>query len=373
MATLKPRPRRNQAAAASSDKVGRWVDLLAAMLQRSMPATFEDLAGDIPAYASGNKSKATLMRMFERDKDELRGAGIPIETVAIDEETTGYRLRRRDFYLPYLDMLGQSRSARVKRWDYQGLVPITLSPDDADILASAARRVAAFGGQFAKEAQAAAAKMAFDLPDIATRAPDARILNDDEREAPMVELLSDAVHRRKRVRFRYRATAQDTPRSAEVRDLEPYGLFFLGSHWYVAGRDAERNALRNFRVSRMLAPQVNRKRAQSADFEIPADFDLRAHARAKQPWELGDAEDRQVVIELVRRTGDAEAAGRLGAHVSGHPARRRFSVRRPDAFARWLLSFAGELRPVEPAEFVERFRLLATETLKVYRKSGREK
>jgi hypothetical protein len=49
--------------------------------------------------------------------------------------------------------------------------------------------------------------------------------------------------------------------------------------------------------------------------------------------------------------------------VEGHPHRRRFRVRRRDAFARWLLSFAGELVPVSPSEVVSDFQALAAETL----------
>ncbi|MGH7293475.1 MAG: hypothetical protein ACRELB_01010 [Polyangiaceae bacterium] len=45
----------------------------------------------MPAYAAGQGP--TLMRMFERDKDELRAFGVPIETVTTNDESA-YRLRR---------------------------------------------------------------------------------------------------------------------------------------------------------------------------------------------------------------------------------------------------------------------------------------
>jgi hypothetical protein len=47
--------------------------------------------------------------------------------------------------------------------------------------------------------------------------------------------------------------------------------------------------------------------------------------------------------------------------------KRRFTVRREDAFARWLLSFSGEALPLSPAELVDRYRELAGETLALYR------
>lgn len=65
----------------ASTKLQRWTDLLAALLRRRYPATFEELAPDIPAYSDSAKKHDALMRMFERDKDELRSFGIAIDTV----------------------------------------------------------------------------------------------------------------------------------------------------------------------------------------------------------------------------------------------------------------------------------------------------
>ena len=52
------------------------------------------------------REKQTVRRMFERDKDELKAFGIPIETVRFTinyghEQQDGYRLARKDFHLPY--------------------------------------------------------------------------------------------------------------------------------------------------------------------------------------------------------------------------------------------------------------------------------
>jgi predicted DNA-binding transcriptional regulator YafY len=63
------------------------------------------------------------------------------------------------------------------------------------------------------------------------------------------------------------------------------------------------------------------------------------------------------------RTGAAAAAFRLGEEVEGHSDRRRFRVRRSDAFARWLLSFGGDLVPLSPGELVEEYQGLVRETL----------
>ena len=79
----------------ASQKIQRWIDLLAALLRRRFPASLEDLVREVPGYALGQKKDA-LRRTFERDKDELRAFGIPIETVTGPEgEVVGYRLQPR--------------------------------------------------------------------------------------------------------------------------------------------------------------------------------------------------------------------------------------------------------------------------------------
>src|SRR5690348_10920928 len=88
-------------------KLQRWTDLLAALLRRSTAATFEEIARDVPAYSANAKKKDAVMRMFERDKDELRSFGISIDTIQFEDDSgdaSGYRLDRKSFYLPYLSL-----------------------------------------------------------------------------------------------------------------------------------------------------------------------------------------------------------------------------------------------------------------------------
>jgi hypothetical protein len=58
----------------------------------------------------------SVRRKFERDKDELRAFGIPLETVSYSinrglEEAQGYRLSKKNFYLPYLKLLKEEGEA----------------------------------------------------------------------------------------------------------------------------------------------------------------------------------------------------------------------------------------------------------------------
>lgn len=247
-------------------------------------------------------------------------------------------------------------------------MPIQITADDADLLAAAARRAEELGGPVARDAQSVVKKLSLDIPSIADRsAPETRIANSDRSDPETLDVLADAIRRRKRVEIRYGPIApSDEHAKKGTRHVEGYGLFFLSGHWYLAGRDTDRDALRNFRISRVEVKKVNATKAQSPDYEIPGDFDLRVHARARQAWELGDEQDSEIIVEIVRATAEAVSAAKHGTAITGEPSQRRFLVRRQDVFARWLLSLAGDIRPVAPQSFVDEWRGLAKATLARY-------
>jgi proteasome accessory factor B len=386
----------------SEQKLQRWVDLLAALLVRQRYAPFDELAKDIPGYDIANAQHDSVMRTFERDKDELRRFGVPIETVKDGEgETLGYRLDRKAFYLPYLMVSSHERAAhgpkRVDHDGYRSLQTLAFEPDELDAIMEAAARVRALGDPtLAREAEAAIRKLALDLPlgavlqDVAspmaaedrlirlhrmdtpseqnaasfTRSLRAMIVPPRRQaDPPVFDRLSDALARRKVVTFDYFAIERD---ERSRRTVQPYGLFFVSSHWYLAGRDVDRDALRNFRLSRLSSVEVNSKKSQSADYEIPHDFSLRDHAQAREPWEIGEGDATAAIVEFTATTGATQAALKLGRAVGGSEHRRQFDVRRPDVFARWLLSFGGDARPIEPAEVRAAYASAAAATLGRY-------
>ncbi len=359
-------------------KLQRWTDLIAALLRRNFPATFEDLARDIPAYQNPDKKKDAVMRMFERDKDELRAFGISIETIpSRDEgEAAGYKLDKKGFYLPYLSLAardGQTGSTPRKpdKWGFRALASLVFEPDELQTVADAAQRVRALGDPvLAEEAESAIRKLSFDLP--IPPAEDGGGVMLMERAVPpyapvqhesVFELVNDALVRRKSIEFQYHSMSTDL---VARRHADPFGLFFLSSHWYLAARDREKDELRNFRLTRMSGVEVNSLRSQSADYEIPPGFKLREHARSKHSWELGEGDRNEAIVSFPGSSGAAQAAARLGVTVEGHEDHRMFRFRRSDAFARWLLSFGGEAVPVSPDALVAEYNELLDATQAVY-------
>jgi len=374
------------AAGGANLKLQRWVDLIATLLARNVPATFEELATDVPAYARalelaasaesparGRTLRESLKRSFERDKDELRSFGVPIESLddADGNPNGAYRLRRRNFYLPYLCFAVPGgrpvEPRRVDQWGYQALTTLTFEADELQAVVQAAAGVRALGDPLlAADVESALRKLAVDLPvDAVMAAPDEPhvLLARARPDAATFESLGDALRRRKLVTFEYHAMSSDR---TERREVEPYGLFFLSAHWYLAARDRARGEVRNFRLNRMSALTVNTARAQRPDYDVPATFRLREHARSRQAWELGDGDPVMARVRCLGASGPTMAALRLGAVVEGATDDRTFAVRRPDAFARWLLSFAGEMVPMAPPEVVGAFQELLVATTAVY-------
>jgi predicted DNA-binding transcriptional regulator YafY len=316
--------------------------------------------------------------MFERDKDELRSFGIAIETIQFEEdETSGYRLDRKTFYLPYLALASTggktgSTPKKVSKLGYRALETLIIEPDELNIIAAAATRVKSLGDPILSEdADSAMRKLAFDLPlpaDGEYHRPVADLVASmrpmvREQHENVFELLNDALTRRKRITFDYHTIESD---HVTHRHVEPYGLFFLSSHWYLAAKDIDKGDLRNFRLNRIQNVEINSSRAQTSDYSIPADFNLREHARSKKPWELGDGAGGDAIVDFHNPTGAAKAASRLGVAIEGGSDRRKFRFRRVDSFARWLLSFAGEAIPVAPDALVTEFTRQVRETQSIY-------
>ena len=358
------------AAAPAGAKLQRWVDLLAALLVHRFPVTFEELAPRVPAYSAPGRTRSTLERKFERDKDELRAFGVPIESQTVERDIgpmVAYVLRQANFYLPLLCAVhdgGRATPRKSDQFGYRASADLTFEPDELAAVSEAAARVRALGDPIlAADAESAMRKLAMDLPVDGATAEVTHLVPAARPNAALFEALGSAVARRKVLRFQYHAMSTDR---TERRTVEPYGLFFLGSQWYLVGRDADRDALRNFRLTRMSGAEVNPRAEHTPDFIVPKEFVLREHASSRQAWELGDADAASVTVRFAVKSGAAAAAAKLGAPVAGKPDQRRFDVRRIDNFALWLLSFAGEATPVEPASLTAAWRKLAERTRAMY-------
>jgi proteasome accessory factor B len=205
----------------SKRRTERLLSIVVLLLSTRRYLTAEEIRAAVHGYP---EQYDAFKRMFERDKDELRDLGIPLETGMnnpLDEEP-GYRISRQDYELP----------------------EIRLEADEAAVLGIAARVWQS--AEFAGAAAGALLKLkAAGLEDQqATPGIEPRLTTQEPAFGPLWEAVRD--HRP--VTFSHRAPGRT---DATKRDLEPWGVVNRRGRWYVAGWDRTRNDTRVFRLDRI--------------------------------------------------------------------------------------------------------------------------
>ena len=90
----------------SARKSERLLNLLIALLVSRGYVDKHRLREVIPDYREAGSEDA-FEKMFERDKEDLRALGVPIETGGFDPlfgDEAGYRIPRQAFELPQIDL-----------------------------------------------------------------------------------------------------------------------------------------------------------------------------------------------------------------------------------------------------------------------------
>jgi proteasome accessory factor B len=236
-------------------RVERLLNLLACLLDTSVPLTQEELVREVAGYP---ESKTAYRRAFERDKETLRAMGVPIrvETPPFgDPNESGYRVDPDEYYLPDLH-LDQNETAALN----VALNAVSLGD------AAGHGAIMKLGGRVvAGDDTAPLASLPL---------------------APALASLFDAYRRRCEIEFSYRGRA---------RTVQPWAIVSRSGHWYLVGHDRDRDAVRTFRADRIEGDAVP---LDETDFEVPASFDARDYLRA-EPWTWGNAEreDVDVLVE----------------------------------------------------------------------------
>jgi proteasome accessory factor B len=209
----------------SAQKTERLLNLVIALLSTRQFLSKDQIRRAVPQYAECATDEA-FDRMFERDKDELRDMGIPLQTGGNDacfDDEVGYRVDRADYAVP----------------------EVRFEPDELAVLGLASRVWAQ--ASLAAPANRALLKLKADGIE-----PDSSSLVGIEPRVrtsePAFEPVYAAVRDRRAITFPYRRSGA---REAAVRRLEPWGIVSRHGRWYVVGHDLDREATRVFRLSRM--------------------------------------------------------------------------------------------------------------------------
>lgn len=239
-------------------RVERILNLLAFLLDTTVPRTQAEIVREVTGYPEG---KEAARRAFERDKETLRGMGVPLRVEPVpfgDANEVGYRVDPDEYYLPDLGLTAEETAALN--------VAVQAVPMGDGAGYGALMKLGGLTGDSA----APIASLPF---------------------APALPALFDAYRRRATIRFRYRG---------EERWVEPWVLVARSGRWYVAGYDRDRGATRTFRADRI---ESDVEVGAGGEFEVPADFDAATVLR-DEPWSWG--EQAPVVVELLVDPGHEE-------------------------------------------------------------------
>jgi proteasome accessory factor B len=369
----------------AASKVQRQIDVIAYLVGRHLPVSVEELMRKIPAYAEKwntetSTDQATARRTFERDKDDLRKFGIPLRTVKYTvngQEVEGYEIARRDFYLPYLQLIsGESEAPHYT--SRHRVAEVQVDRDQAPLALHALRRIEDIPSfPFAAEARSAFRKLAFDLdPELFGSGAAALFIDrpDAAELASRLRLLSDSLLACKRVTFRYHGIYRGEPTD---RNVAGYGLLFQSGQWYLIGHDAMRNDVRMFRIGRMQEIAANTEAPNTPDYEIPRTFRLRDYV-GRRAWELGNNDEERLVVNVLFRFphslwAERNKYGRLLETQPDGSTLRVFDVYQPNPFLRWILSLESDAEIVSPPELNVQLQGMARTVAAAHRGSADER
>jgi predicted DNA-binding transcriptional regulator YafY len=226
-----------------AERTERLLNLVLCLMATRRAVSRADIHASVPGYGPW-ASGAAFERKFERDKDELRGMGIPIETV-IDAhgDVEGYRIARDQYALPPLDFTAAELAVIALAagvWDEAILGPSATT---------ALRKIEAVHGQPARAVEES-------LVRVQVSAADAALL-------PLMAGLRE----RRVVTFDYRRSAAS---ELARRRVDPWGVISKDGRWYLVAFDHDRSATRVFRLSRIVGT-VNvtaQPQAHPADPEV---------------------------------------------------------------------------------------------------------
>jgi len=309
----------------SKRRTERLLSIVVLLLSSRRYLTAEQIRAAVSGYPEQDES---FKRMFERDKEELRDLGIPLETgrdSALDDDL-GYRITRQDYELP----------------------EIHLEPDEAAVLGLASRvwqsaeLAGAAAGALLK--LKAASREIDDDTSTAHRGIEPRLTTQEPAFGPLWEAVRD----RRPVTFEHRAGGRS---DATKRTLEPWGVVNRRGRWYVAGHDRGRNAPRVFRMSWITGPV--RLAGPPGSVQVPEGTDVRELVK---DWDRAPARDRTAILAVRENAGvGLRRWARETVPEKDRPGWDRVTVSFADSgwYADYLASFGPDVIVLDPPDLRE--------------------
>jgi proteasome accessory factor B len=308
----------------SKRRTERLLSIVVLLLSSRRYLTAEQIRAAVSGYPVEQES---FKRMFERDKEELRDLGIPLETgSSAQDDEIGYRISRQDYELP----------------------EIHLEPDEAAVLGIASRvwQSAELAGAATGAAlKLRAASRETDADDAAS--PPLGIQPRLTTQEPAFGPLWEAVRDRRPVTFDYLASGRS---EKTKRTLEPWGVVNRRGRWYVAGHDRARDAPRVFRLSR-ISGQV-KLAGPAGSVKVPDGADVRELVKG---WDKPLTREHTATLRVRSDAGFALHRWGRAEPDAEQPGWDLVSIAYsdPDWYAGYLASFGPDVVVLDPPELRE--------------------
>jgi proteasome accessory factor B len=296
----------------SAAKLERLLNLTALLLATTRPLSAQDIRERLGVYPDETDA---FRRAFERDKDDLRAMGVPLEIEPVPgvvPAVDGYRIPKDRYYLR----------------------DPGLTPEELAALRMAAS-VVRLEGMSAREGL-------LKLGGLVGEDDGGMGLAVGALPSGNVAPLFGAIAARTPVRFTYRG---------EVRTVDPYRLDFQRGRWYLSGHDHSRGEERAFRLDRFESgtevldgPRFARPPQGRSGVQI-------------EPWQLGDGEGT-----VARLLVDAAQAPWIVQHLGPSSVLEErpdgsvvvaVTVANRDNFRSFVLTFLNHAEVLEPADLRE--------------------
>ncbi|MFT7709605.1 helix-turn-helix transcriptional regulator [Clavibacter tessellarius] len=320
----------------------RLFSLVLALLATEQGLTKNEVLSSVQGYRQRYRAggdNANLERQFERDKDDIRDLGVPLETVESPGQEGNNQLLRY----------------RIPRGAYELPADLSFTPEETTLLNLAAMvwREGSLSGE-SRRALIKLRSLGVESDDpVIGYAPRLRT-----REAAFGPL-SVALERHVLVTFGYLKPGE---RTARTRTVAPLALVQHQGRWHLHGVDQDADGPRTFLLSRI----VDRVRVTSRAFTPEGeDHAERALADLDRVWANGVGEvsvvpgsDAEIRLRRRRDTEDL-GDGRLRVHYSD-----------TNLFADEVAGFGPEARVVAPPRLRDAVRARLAETAAAHREDA---
>ncbi len=307
------------------------MNLVIALLSTRTFITAERIRETVSGYSESPSDEA-FSRMFERDKNELRDLGIPLETgrVSALDPTEGYKINREAYALAPVELTADEAAAvamATQLWESPELVTVTQ-------------------GALLK---LRAAGVDVDAPESAVAITTTAALPGLRGSEDVLGILLAAIDSGQAVRFKHRASRSEPYTD---RTVEPWGVVTYSGRWYLVGHDRVREATRTFRLSRIdaaVTPVGAKDSVRRPDGVDLRDIVHRAVAEAPPSAQarVWVADGRGTALRRQAATATATTmAGRGGDEIV-------LDIGRQDRLAREIASCGADAIVLEPESLRE--------------------